>query len=185
MGPQSGRLSVGQGKRRVQPLRPAGGRADRGDQRRQYLVHRTGAGRPPGRRAQQSGECRADAGGDPRPAGCRHRDRTRRRPAGSAGGGRADQHPQPAQSARAGADWSGHPGRARTGGDRRAARLTRYVGPAAGGAWPAIQPAGAPTRRGRGRGATHRGEFQHPGGARGFLSDNPAHRVRPATRRRR
>ena len=100
-----------QGQRRVQPLRSAGGRADRGDQRGQYLVHRARVGRPPGRRAAQPGGCRADAGGDPRPARCRDRERARRRAAGIARGRRAGHHPQPAQPARAGTDRPRHPGR--------------------------------------------------------------------------
>ena len=74
---------------------------------------------------QQPGGCRTDAGGDPRPARCRHRQRAGYRPAGGAGGRRAGGHPEPAQPARAGADRPRHPGRPAAGGDHRPARLAR------------------------------------------------------------
>ena len=164
-------------QRDVQPLRPAGGRADGGDQRGQYLVHRAGAGGSAGRRAAQPGRCRTDAGGDPRPARRRHRQRARRGPAGIAGGRRAGDDTRPAQPARTGADRSRHPGRPPARGDHGPARLAQQAGAAAGRSRPALQRAAAPPRRGRGRGPARRGELRHQGGTRRVLSVDPAHRV--------
>ena len=177
LGQDRGEPPGGGGERHVQPVRPADGGADRGDQRRQHLVHRPRRRGPARGAATQPRRCRANPGGDPRPAGRRHRFGARPRAAGGAGRWRARHHPRPAQPDGAAGHRAGHPDRAAAGGRHGAAGHTRYPCPAAGWRRPAVRIAATPAGRGQRRGAAHRCEFRREGGAGGVLPADPAHRL--------
>ncbi len=123
LGPQPRHPAVRGGLRHVQPLRPADRGADRGHQRRQYLVHRAGVRRPARRGTRQPGSGGTDPGGDPRPLRRRHRQRARHRAAGGPGRRRTGQHPQPDQPDGAAGHRPRHPDRSAAGADRRCGRI--------------------------------------------------------------